>query len=245
MSSTACDSTSFENQHNEVHVAVGGIHPMGHFAHLGYSGFDPIFMMHHAAIDRHVALWQAIHFNASMFTANYTVPEGQFATAPGTVITANSPLKPFYADTNGAFITPHSARDIATFGYTYPELQGNYSSREELSRAVTVQVNRLYGPKPTAVHRRHVHGTTPSKEYFVRISVEKSEVALPAAVNVWLGAAFAGRLLLLESPRRGVVHGEVALQRVLAAANVAPDAVRGHLERYLRWEVTKVMPAIQ
>ncbi len=47
MSSTAVDRSSFENQHNEVHVAVGGIHPVGHFANFPYSGFDPIFMLHH------------------------------------------------------------------------------------------------------------------------------------------------------------------------------------------------------
>ncbi|CAK7224750.1 hypothetical protein SCUCBS95973_005623 [Sporothrix curviconia] len=162
MSSTASDSTSFEQEHNEVHVAVGGIHPMGHFAHLGYSGFDPLFMMHHAAIDRHVALWQAVHFNASMFgpNDNYQTSAGQFATAPGTNITADSPLKPFYASANGTFHTGNSARNVATFGYTYPELlkaqqgakvrgsqvRNNTSSARAVSRAVTAEINRLYAP---------------------------------------------------------------------------------------------------
>ncbi|OAA53461.1 putative domain, di-copper centre [Niveomyces insectorum RCEF 264] len=171
MSTTACDSVSFEQQHNEIHVAVGCLHPYGHMAELGYSGFEPVFMLHHTAIDRHVALWQAIHDNASMFTAPYTTKTGQFATAPGTNITADSPLKPFYAPDGVHFHTANSARDVAAFGYAYPELlaaqaaaaaQGhpvNGSSvlssmrlgngtRDALRRAVMAQVNQLYGPKP-------------------------------------------------------------------------------------------------
>ncbi len=246
MSTTARDSSSFENQHNEVHQAVGGLHPMGHFAQLGYSGFDPIFMMHHTAIDRHVALWQAVHHNASMFTETYP-SAGQFATAPGTNISAHSPLKPFYASEDGTFVTAYSARDVAVFGYTYPELRGNYSSPEELGRAVTAHVNRLYGPKTTSLARRRLRARS-GKEYFVRLSVEKSEVDLPAMINVRLGSYLAGRLVLLSSPRRGVMHGEVALQRALsgaagvdvAAVAATSGAVREYLKQNVRWEVVRV-----
>ncbi|KJR89493.1 uncharacterized protein SPSK_06106 [Sporothrix schenckii 1099-18] len=262
MSSTACDSTSFEQEHNEVHVAVGGIHPMGHFAHLGYSGFDPLFMMHHAAIDRHVALWQAVHANASMFgpQEDYQTQTGQFATAPGTNITADSPLKPFFASANGTFHTPNSARDIATFGYSYPELltaqltaqinsingnrSVNASSRTKLRQAVTAEINRLYAPNsvPATKRRRSRSRTvasTPQTVYFVRIAIEKAGLALPAAVNVFLGTTLAGRLLLLASPPTGRVHGEIGLENTLQISssqdiNVAMEDV---LRQRFRWEV--------
>ncbi|CAK7223664.1 hypothetical protein SBRCBS47491_005284 [Sporothrix bragantina] len=254
MSSTACDSTSFEQEHNEVHVAVGGIHPMGHFAHLGYSGFDPLFMMHHAAIDRHVALWQAVHFNASMFgpDENYQTSVGQFATAPGTNITADSPLKPFYASANGTFHTGNSARDIATFGYTYPELlkaqkQGrihggrirfNVSSALTVSRAVTAEINRLYAPSSVSsrADRRDV-SNQPRKAYFVRIGIEKKGLPLPAAVQVFVGAVFAGRLLLLASPSQGRVHGEVSLERTLTDKCDGDGSAADCLKENFSWEV--------
>ncbi|KAL1890853.1 hypothetical protein Sste5346_007994 [Sporothrix stenoceras] len=268
MSSTACDSTSFEQEHNEVHVAVGGIHPMGHFAHLGYSGFDPLFMMHHAAIDRHVALWQAVHANASMFgsSENYQTKTGQFATAPGTNITANSPLKPFYALANGTFHTGNSARDIGTFGYSYPELlaaqaqmalgsSGNgsqtvsASSVMTLSRAVTAEINRLYAPSNTSSQKYPPYGpsslssrstSTPQKAYFVRIGIEKAGLLLPAAVNIFLGATLAGRLLLLMSPPQGRVHGEISLEKALTASQLDGRPTEDILRQSFRWEVATV-----
>lgn len=270
MSSTACDSTSFEQEHNEVHVAVGGIHPMGHFAHLGYSGFDPLFMMHHVAIDRHVALWQAVHANASMFGVgeNYQTTAGQFATVPGTNITADSPLKPFYVSANGTFHTGNSARNIATFGYSYPELlaaqltvdaaNGNISqsmganSVMTLSRAVTAEINRLYAPSNTSSTRDAPYGpsshssrsTPPSpsshKAYFVRIGIEKAGLPLPAAVNIFIGTTLAGRLLLLMSPPQGRVHGEISLEKALKINQQNGLPVQHILRRDFRWEVATV-----
>ncbi|CAK7218165.1 hypothetical protein SEUCBS140593_003456 [Sporothrix eucalyptigena] len=199
MSSTACDSTSFEQEHNEVHVAVGGIHPMGHFAHLGYSGFDPVFMMHHAAIDRHVALWQAIHSNASMFgpSENYQTSTGQFATAPGTSITADSPLKPFYASANGTFHTGNSARNISTFGYSYPELltaqaavngirplhAANASRALTMSRAVTAEINRLYAPASSQSTTRRDVSSPAKKAYFARVAHHKDVFTARSILN--------------------------------------------------------------
>ncbi len=268
MSSTASDSGSFEQQHNEVHVAAGCVHPaMGHFAHLGYSGFDPVFMMHHAAIDRHVALWQAIHPDAfwrpgeadarKNISGDDYPSTGQFATAPGTPLTAESPLKPFFASAdadNRAFHTSRSARDIAVFGYTYPELLaaegivGNRNTTDNttaqaaaLSRAITATVNRLYGPKAATSKRAISHTST---AYFVRIGIEKEGLPLPAAVNIYLGAAgtLVGRLLVLKThPSVGRVHGEVSLQQALENEGrqdgaSAEDVVR----RTFRWEVKAV-----
>ncbi len=101
-------------------------------------------MLHHANVDRLVALWQAIHYNSSMFAVT-GVSTGQFGTPSGTLITADSPLKPFF-DRSGNFHTSNSVRDIRSLGYTYPELLGDWSmTSEELASSVRAQVNALYG----------------------------------------------------------------------------------------------------
>lgn len=247
MSTTARSGNSIENIHNEIHVAVGGLHPMGHFANLGYSGFDPIFMLHHAAIDRHVALWQAIYYNDSMFNSSYVSPIGQFGTAPGTEITADSPLKPFYADANGTLHTSNSVRDIATLGYTYPELRGNWTSREALSRHVRIMVNSLYGNATNpAMASRRLHLKT-RHEYYVRVKVDKASIRmLPATLRVWLGDQVIGQVVLLGTPARGFVHGEINLPNDVIS-DIAPSTSGGivpsFLENNLFWDVADVSRA--
>ncbi|KAH8882895.1 Di-copper centre-containing protein [Thozetella sp. PMI_491] len=240
MSSTAWDSTSIESQHNEVHVAVGGIHPVGHFANFPYSGFDPLFMLHHAAIDRHVALWQAIHYNASMFNTTYTSRLGAYATSPGTNISADSPLKPFYADASGRFHTSNSVRDVLGLGYTYPELQGQTRmTRDELRGRVIKDVTRLYGPSPEKQKRSL--GTS-TKHYFAKVKVDKAEVDLPAFVNFYIGADLAGRFVLPTIPEQGVVHDEIVLEECLSKAKLETRDTRvvvPFLEENLRWEIRK------
>lgn len=220
---------------------------MGHFANLGYSGFDPIFMLHHAAIDRHVALWQAVYHNDSMFNSSYVSPVGQFATAPGTRITADSPLKPFYADANGTFHTSNSVRDVATLGYTYPELAlaGNWTSREALSRHVRTVVNQLYGnTTKLTMSRRGVELEPKTRlEYYVEVEVEKEGLKLPATLMVWVGDRLAGRVVLLGGPARGIAHGEVTLPDELVN-NFVPDTDGGVIPKGLKdnlfWTIADV-----
>ncbi|KAL1858207.1 hypothetical protein VTK73DRAFT_7905 [Phialemonium thermophilum] len=251
MSTTGCSSNSFENQHNEVHVAVGGLHPMGHFANLAYSGFDPVFMMHHAAIDRHVALWQAVHYNASMFTRPYATETGQFATAPGTNISADSPLKPFYRTSDGAFHTPNSARDVGAFGYTYPELVGDFASAEDRRRWVMAQVNRLYGGSSVPPRRRTLQGKHGGEQtasgsrtdYFAEIKVDKRMFSLPAVLQFWVGPAQAGRMVLPSVPQHGIMHGEVSLTNALVISGLrdfSSREVECYLGETLRWQVIQV-----
>jgi hypothetical protein len=217
-------------------MAVGGYHPVGHLTQLAYAGFDPVFMIHHASIDRHVAIWQAIYYQDAMFNSSYATDTGNYATTPGTIITNESPLKPFY-DENGKFHTPNSMRDIEKLGYTYPELQGSWNSQEEKSQAVRAQINKLYslnGPPPAdpdqggwsviinnlktrGEKNRPVKAKRQQKnEYFIRTEVNKTALyiqqQLPAILQVWLGNQLVGRVALLEAPRKGTVHSELPLQ---------------------------------
>jgi tyrosinase len=49
---------SLESIHDAIHGISGG---SGHMSYLDYSAFDPLFMLHHAMVDRVFAVWQALH----------------------------------------------------------------------------------------------------------------------------------------------------------------------------------------
>jgi tyrosinase len=49
---------NIENIHNSIHNSVGG---WGHMQFPEVAGFDPIFWLHHANVDRLFAMWQALY----------------------------------------------------------------------------------------------------------------------------------------------------------------------------------------
>lgn len=51
-------------------------------------GFDPIFWLHHANVDRHLSLWQAIH--PGVWVAPGPEREGSMGFAPGTQLDKDS-----------------------------------------------------------------------------------------------------------------------------------------------------------
>ncbi|CAK7227678.1 hypothetical protein SCUCBS95973_006625 [Sporothrix curviconia] len=143
---------SFEEPHNVIHDDIACFSVAGHSGHMGdlnWSGFDPVFMLHHANVDRLFAMWQAINFDNPVFT---TTQNGNalFGTAAGPV-TADSPLRPFYASssssTSPVFHTSRSVESMASFGYTYPEINDWSLAPDALASSVRAAVNNLYGPQ--------------------------------------------------------------------------------------------------
>lgn len=132
---------NIETVHNTIHVAVGG--DRGHMTYVPWSAYDPIFWIHHTSVDRIVALWQVI--NPDSFVKPSPSGEGTMMQAAGTVQDANTPLWPFHSSDN-KFYTANSVRDIKTFGYTYPELEGSSGSKSQQRRHVMRKVNELYNP---------------------------------------------------------------------------------------------------
>lgn len=57
-SSSNSGTDSLESVHDLIHGVTGGD---GHMTYLDYSAFDPLFMLHHAMVDRLFAIWQALH----------------------------------------------------------------------------------------------------------------------------------------------------------------------------------------
>lgn len=114
----------------------------GHLTYLPTGSYDPVFWLLHCNVDRFFAMWQVI--NPGQWGASQTTSQGgrTWTIAAGTQQNVDSPLTPFYRNTNRNFWTTRQVRDhAATFRYTYHDfLAGN--SRE----AIINRVNRLYGP---------------------------------------------------------------------------------------------------
>lgn len=173
MDTASYGQPSFESPHNNVHDATGC--PNGTMYDLHWSAFDPLFMLHHTNVDRLIALWQAVHPNATL--TGLAGPEGAlYATAAGNV-SADTPLKPFrrpqqqQKDPGDATMAPdnlfHTSRtalDVTSFGYSYPELAlpgpDGWHAHDGVSEGapdaaaledhVRSRVNALYGANSTS-----------------------------------------------------------------------------------------------
>ncbi|KAF2259452.1 Di-copper centre-containing protein, partial [Lojkania enalia] len=129
---------SLESTHDTIHNYCG---VGGHLSKLDVAAFDPLFWLHHANVDRLLAIWQAL--NPSSYVTPFKSPWATF-TIPRDVITdINTELKPFHRNDDGAFWTSESIRQTSIFAYTYPELL-NHSIESLITK-----VNALYGPDAT------------------------------------------------------------------------------------------------
>ncbi|KAK7747359.1 hypothetical protein SLS53_001613 [Cytospora paraplurivora] len=252
METARYQTSSFESPHNNVHNSIGCSN--GTMYDLNWSAFDPIFMLHHANLDRLIALWQAIYPDSGIF--KITDFEGAlYGTAAGNV-SADTPLKPFY-NQDGSFHTSNSVRNISTFGYTYLELQPNhaddtYVSPSDLSDFVRLKVNSLYSGEPVSYSKsrrfksmrtsRSRHGPA-RKAWSVAISVDKAELPLPATVGCYFDGSLVGKMALLAIPATGVTHSTIPLDVALSAAGLdlaSEDAVLQYLNRTLGFEVREL-----
>ncbi|EPE02553.1 tyrosinase precursor [Ophiostoma piceae UAMH 11346] len=152
MATMSNSGASFEEPHNVIHNDISCFSVSGRTGHMGdlnWSGFDPIFFLHHVNVDRLFAMWQAINYDDIVFT---TEQQGDplFGTAGGDM-TADSPLRPFAKTVNAdgtasSFHTSRTIEDIATFGYTYPEIDDWSQDQDSLADSLRTAVNNLYGP---------------------------------------------------------------------------------------------------
>ncbi|XDG05753.1 hypothetical protein ABKA04_005368 [Annulohypoxylon sp. FPYF3050] len=200
------EGLSLEAAHNIVHNAVGGS-----FASIDATAFDPLFMLHHANVDRLAALWQAAHPNDTYQSQTYA-SGGLYGTARGENVTAESPVKPFYRADGKTFHTGISTSSVEAFGYTYPELQGLGSG------GITWRINNLYG-------NDYDDTKSTGQDWFVEVAANRSELELPCNIDVHLGEVFAGRVALLSMPMHGV--GRNAVEKILRA-QLRVDIIKGN-----------------
>ncbi|KAK8014508.1 tyrosinase precursor [Apiospora arundinis] len=241
MASTSDPGPSFEMPHDQVHTAMGAI-----MYYTDYSAFDPVFWLHHANVDRLYALWQAIHYNNTYQTQSRQM--GPLYATPAGNVTADTPLRPFHRSNDPTdFHTGKTVAAIATFGYTYPEINDWSLSSDETRKAVIAQVNQLYSnganglssapPSRRGSPRRRrrqqdqqqqQQQRQTSKEYYAKVSVQRADLQLPCTIRIMLGDEKAGQVSLLSMPTSGQTHGEVpltrALDRALASSGSSPSA---------------------
>ncbi|KAH8170264.1 common central domain of tyrosinase domain-containing protein [Sarocladium implicatum] len=207
---------TFEAPHNTVHNDVGCSNPSGHMTNLGWSAFDPIFMLHHANVDRLIAMWQASHPSSQMFTGSYRTSSAMYGTARGTTYTADYPLKPFYQTETVVWTSANSA-STRNLGYTYPEVQDWKMSATDLQRSVVAAVNSLYGTSATRAKRSiESRADDTVLQYMAEISVDREDLELPCTINMYLEDNLAGTFTLLSMPKVGPSFGNIPLQEPLA-----------------------------
>lgn len=209
-------------------------------------------MLHHCNVDRLVALWQAMNPSSPMFTTVHP-STGQFGTAPGTNLTADSPLKPFFAE-EGGFLTSNMVSDIRKLGYTYPEIDDWSTTTETLERFVRSEVNTMYGDTSTNLdagptQRRGQRSRYPpparTRQYYVaEIQVNRSEVVRPSTINLVLDGTIVGRMSLLEMPRTGLASASVPLRDLVvgnrSVTNMAASEAISLLQQRLEMEIRLV-----
>jgi len=153
------NSTNIEGVHGGIHNGVGGLInndiAAGHMTIVPISAFDPAFWLHHANVDRLVAIWQALHPD------EYVQPTvnagGTYYLPAGSIDTEDTPLAPFHRDNATNMWTAATARDTNAFGYTYPELLNSGASPSELKDLVAQKVKALYAPPGTPFTNRTYH----------------------------------------------------------------------------------------
>lgn len=125
---------SLESLHDAIHTVGGGVY--GHLAIIAYSGFDPLFWLHHANVDRIFTIWQALWNDT--YVVSQPAVYSSHTTSPGEVEDSQTALTPFFVNETH-FWTSDMVRDHQVFGYTYADVANK--SREE----VVGLVNNLYG----------------------------------------------------------------------------------------------------
>ncbi|OAP60301.1 hypothetical protein AYL99_05303 [Fonsecaea erecta] len=108
---------SIEALHGNYHTLMGG--PNGHMSSPSVAAFDPVFWLHHCNVDRIFAIWQALHPKA------WFPPPGKDARGRRLKPENEKDLLPFYkfiCDLGPIYYDSDWARDIESFGYTYPDL---------------------------------------------------------------------------------------------------------------------------
>jgi tyrosinase len=216
MSNDGSGGYNFEAPHNNIHNDIGCGNPTGHMTNLGWSAFDPIFWLHHANVDRLIAIWQGIHPSEYTFGGTYRTNSARYGVAAGTSFSATTGLKPFYRPDKKNFWTSSTAKSTKAFGYTYPEIRDWEMSSTELQRSLISKVNQLYGSNSLASTnslRRRDDGTV--TQYMAEISVDREDLQLPSTINMYLGEELAGSVAVLSMPMTGRTFGNIPLQQPL------------------------------
>ncbi|KAL1950435.1 hypothetical protein VTO73DRAFT_5559 [Trametes versicolor] len=203
-------SNSLEAIHDAIHNCVGG---PGHMGDPAYAGFDPIFMLHHAQVDRLLSLWAALHPNIGVSEASAS--GGTFTIPSNSAIDENTELTPFRSRRSTFWTSRTAGGPCPThLGYSYPEFN-NLGSKDavEVAQHVAEVINALYAPQrlrhyllPGATKRRHsvtwVDEVSHSLQQTLRISKLPHDAWSIFEVPAEDDELTAGYIVLLPDPSR-------------------------------------------
>ncbi|KAG7128760.1 Tyrosinase like protein [Verticillium longisporum] len=239
ISTSANGGSSIEGPHGSIHIrAACGLD----FVYLETSGFEPLFMLHHVNVDRFLAFWQVLHYENGKIEFNYKT-DGLYATPKGTTVTAKSPLRPF--ENERGPLTSEDMTNIGDWGYTYEPIEFWRQSPAEQKRVVTQYVNKWYGPQRQATAPRAVKARGVAEpQYYANLEVERSELDLPAMVDLYVKGRHAGSFALLGMPMHGKSYEEIPLQQAIQDAAFSLNitsalGMREVLNHHLEARITK------
>lgn len=157
---------SLEGVHDTVHMLIGA---NGQMSQPDYAGFDPIFFLHHASVDRLLALWEWCYPEYWMGAGYehdgeqypWTQARGTYAQVYNEQLLPDGPLQPFRTG-EGEYWTSTQARFLDAKAYpkyySYPELVGVKVDKAAVSpqeRALArKKIATYYGFDPQATAKR-------------------------------------------------------------------------------------------
>ncbi|KAG2131871.1 common central domain of tyrosinase-domain-containing protein [Suillus cothurnatus] len=172
---------SLEGVHDVVHNLLGG---NGHMSDPDYAGFDPIFYLHHANVDRLLALWEWCYPEYWMESGYkhgdnqypWIQAQGTYAQIYNEQLLPDGPLQPFRTE-QGGYWTSSQSRFLDEQGYpkyySFPEFEGikvdkaATSVEERVAARKRVQVYYNFDPQTKAkqlASHTWKHLPVPSKE---------------------------------------------------------------------------------
>ncbi|TGO22829.1 hypothetical protein BPAE_0153g00050 [Botrytis paeoniae] len=218
--------SSLENSHGAIHVAIGD--PYGHMSQLSHSAFDLIFWLHHANVDRHFIIWQAIYPNVWMLPESDLICN--FTIAPG-----GHPGHRMLLATR-------------TLGYSYASVPDTIiTNATELSANVTANINVLYNPE--GVFSSPKRKRDENREWSVAIQAlskalgERSTIRLYTEDSTPVVSFMCCHPLVANGgnpPGLTYQNGFTSVDAVKAVGTSDIDDVGDYLKANLRWTVKKM-----
>lgn len=252
-------TVNIERIHNTIHSNVGGVDTTsGHMAITSMSAFDPIFWLHHANVDRLVAIWQVL--NPDSYVEPTLAQWGTFTLSANTTVDGDTALTPFRANEMGDMWTPRTIRDTATFGYTYPEVVDWVVLPSDMKTTVQRSINALYSPSVSSRNYTSQSLRKRRLEVAQALSNVDSETALQLGCNnvniewtirISLQASLASRtdaVYLFAGPPL-TAHNDWSSARNLVGSFLRPlrgdPAANDYTSRQIDIECTHVLLAAQ
>lgn len=185
------------------------------------------------------AYWEAINPNSRGLNQTYAGGP-RYSTPGGTRITIDSALQPFF-QANGLFHTPRTVENIMDFGYTYEGIEWG-KSEAQMKLAATKLINRLYGPRTPSASALMTSQNQQTR-FFVDLQLNVEQVERPCTVNVYVGGKFAGDMVVMQLPAKGIMRGGFSIDVAVQDAGIvqlATDSMMDSIESSLEVQILKV-----